>query len=208
MREVRTGGDGLSWTSRNKKYMWRRLDFLVGHEFAEDYLTHKMFLWKIATELGFPAPDLVRHRNGSYFSRQPWIKASEATPSLWHIYNSILQLESLAQKGLAHGDLSPEHLVVSGKNVCWIDWMACTILGGIGYRGKQYYISPERDVSGVVTESSEIFALGKILQDWVTVDPRLTSIAERATAQDQKNRYSSFAVMRADLSLLLEHSPV
>jgi hypothetical protein len=205
MSRKRLGGDGLSWRSRNKRFVWRRLDFLRQFpDGGQEFILQKIPVWRRLCELGFSAPELVRLRAGRVYTRQRWVIGQTHTPNVEELRAAIRQLQLVHQEGILHGDISPDHLLAGDEQLAWIDWINATTPGAIHFRGKKGFASAELQTFGVMSESSEIYALGKAMLAWNHPSPDLRKIALRAAHCDPRYRYPNLVWLLKDLDVIAE----
>ena len=112
------------------------------------------------------------------------------------LFDRICDTVSFAHaSGLLHRDLKPANIMIGEHGqVLVLDWGGGTTDG---------YRAPEHD-SDRIDGRSDVFALGAILRDLVTISgaptPRpLTSIVARATESDPDRRYASPAALAGDV---------
>ncbi len=100
-------------------------------------------------------------------------------------------LESLSAKGVFHGDLSTENILLDSKaEPVLIDFGICGL-------GTPRFAAPERFEGTGATEKSELFSLGAVLYEWLSGEPLFggNSVAAIESAV--------FAVESSDITLLL-----
>ncbi len=121
---------------------------------------------------------------------------------------------------VVHRDLKPSNVLVLGDGAPrLLDFGIATMLDDGAGDGSApmtpAYASPEQLTGAPVTAASDVFALGRLLQELLTGDPDgrvteadLRAIVERATAARPADRYPSASAMGADLRRFLAHEPV
>ncbi|MFW5927450.1 MAG: protein kinase domain-containing protein, partial [Wenzhouxiangella sp.] len=119
------------------------------------------------------------------------------------------------RRGLIHGDIKPTNIVVDERGRArLLDFGISRIRGsgpGSSYGLTPEYASPEQRRREELTTASDIWQLGRLLEDLVgrqSVSRDLRSIVARATADSPEERYFSAAAMGADIDAWLAHRPV
>lgn len=119
------------------------------------------------------------------------------------------------RRGLIHGDIKPSNVLVDERgHPRLLDFGISRLKGGRA--GGSYgltpdYASPEQRRHEPLTTASDIWQLGRLLDDMIGRDPvagDLRAIVTRATAETPEERYHSAAAMGGDIQAWLEHRPV
>ncbi len=103
-------------------------------------------------------------------------------------------LAALHAHGLAHGDVSPANVVVSGRRAVLVDVMAGA---GAGERGTPGFAAPERAVSA--TAAGDVFALGRVIEHIAAPEARdrVGAWVEPMTRPDPRQRPTAAECARA-----------
>lgn len=64
-----------------------------------------------------------------------------------------------------HGDIKPNNVLVSGDEAFLIDYGVSCKEGRLGRRGTDGYIAPEVDAEGSSTHASDMWSLGRLIED-------------------------------------------
>lgn len=122
-------------------------------------------------------------------------------------------LQAAHERGVLHGDIKPDHLILQSDGmVRLLDFGIAQLLGEDGAADEVVALtpasaSPEQYEGQRLTTASDIFQLGKILEEITAgerVGPELAAIIARATAPDPSSRYRSAAALATDLRRLLQ----
>jgi eukaryotic-like serine/threonine-protein kinase len=115
---------------------------------------------------------------------------------------------------VVHADLKPSNIVVDeGGRVRLLDFGVARLIGDTAERSHPMtpaYASPARRAGRAPTIADDVFALGRLLAT-LTADARdsdLAAIAERATAEDERRRYTGVGDLIADLDRWRDRLPV
>ena len=103
-------------------------------------------------------------------------------------------LAALHASGLAHGDVSPANVVVSGRRAVLVDVLAGA---GVDERGTPGFAAPERAVAA--TPSSDVYSLGRVLLGIASDEARerVAAWAEPMTAPRAQDRPTASECARA-----------
>ena len=121
------------------------------------------------------------------------------------------------QNLVVHCDLKPSNILVTAAGeVKLLDFGVARVLDattGVGpgnRRMTRRFASPEQLRGDPVTTASDVFALGRVLQEITgdSVPPALEAIARKATAEDPHQRYPTAAEFSDDLGRFLGARPV
>lgn len=132
----------------------------------------------------------------------------DQTPILSHdIFYLIKQLidtlSLLQQHKIIHKDIKPENIIVStAGQVYLIDFGAARLekedSKDTHLLGTEYYASPEHYGYAQTTFKSDIYSLGKIIQE-LDQKKTFTDLQQKCCAIDPANRYNSYEEMKKDL---------
>ena len=170
---IASGGEGSIWCDFQKMYCLKKISLYQNPQWQEsDFLKQKQSFWKIIDSPGVPRA--FRFYNNHIFLLSEWIEGSEFCKTTLNVnqrLGDLLKAGSILAKlhtrNLFHGDLSPENLIVSGRNLFWIDWSDIPIRTEGNFRGKIAYLPPEK-IFGVYTRRSEIFSLAAMVFEVIT----------------------------------------
>ncbi len=119
------------------------------------------------------------------------------------------------RRGLIHGDIKPSNVLVDDRGEPrLLDFGIARIkgLGGSGSYGlTPDYASPEQKRREELTTASDIWQLGRLLEELVGADARaadLRAIVARARAAEPEDRYASAAALAADVDAWMSRRPV
>ena len=103
-------------------------------------------------------------------------------------------LAALHAGGIAHGDVSPANVVVSGRRAVLVDVLAGA---GVDERGTPGFAAPERAVSA--TPPADVFSLGRVLMGIASEEARerVAAWAEPMTAPRAQDRPTASECARA-----------
>jgi len=122
-------------------------------------------------------------------------------------------LQAAHERGVLHGDIKPDHFLLQADGIVrLLDFGIAQLLGDDGAANEAAALtpasaSPEQYGGQRLTTASDIFQLGKILEEIAegeTIGPEPAAIIARATAPDPAARYRSAAALAADLRRLLQ----
>ncbi len=119
------------------------------------------------------------------------------------------------RRGLIHGDIKPSNVLVDGRGQPGLlDFgISRFTAGAIGssYGLTPDYASPEQRDGGPLTTASDLWQLGRLLNELIGDAPvpvDLRSIIDCATAEEPEDRYASATALASDLHAWLGHYPV
>lgn len=119
------------------------------------------------------------------------------------------------RRGLIHGDIKPSNVLIDGRgDPRLVDFGISRLKGGglgSSYGLTPDYASPEQRAGDELTTASDIWQLGRLLEDLIgdAIDAAdLRSIMARATAPAPAERYASASAMAADIDAWLERRVV
>lgn len=144
------------------------------------------------------------------------LRSSCITPDF--IYQTITETASilndmhhLKPNPLIYQDLKAEHIIIGFKGVKLIDFGISVFLGEPGNKFQNYgtpqYCAPEKSDKANIDIRTDIYSIGKLLEDLICADESgvsssLLHIAKKASSFDPKQRYES---MEAFQNTLAEH---
>lgn len=119
------------------------------------------------------------------------------------------------RRGLIHGDIKPSNVLVDGRGQPRLVDFGISRLKGVGI-GSSYgltpdYASPEQRSGDELTTASDIWQLGRLLDDVIgdeSASDDLRAVVEQATADSPEDRYASASAMAADIDAWLHRRPV
>jgi serine/threonine protein kinase len=120
------------------------------------------------------------------------------------VFEKICEAAAFAHdRGVVHCDLKPQNIMTgSFGEVFVMDWgIANTRAPGAG-------TPPYRCPEAARTPRSDIYALGKLLEDCGPLPRPLVSVAARASAEDPEARYGTAQELAADVARFLDGQPV
>jgi eukaryotic-like serine/threonine-protein kinase len=119
------------------------------------------------------------------------------------------------RRGLIHGDVKPSNVLVDERGQPrLVDFGIARLKGaalGPSYGLTPDYASPEQRAGEELTTASDIWQLGKLLDDLVGDQPLpsdLRAVIARATAETPDHRYASAEAMASDIAAWLARRPV
>lgn len=178
--------------------------------------------------------EIGRRVDGTLYSVHRFVRAERGPRSLREAFERTSTLEERLRlvprllqaceamgyahgRGIVHRDLKPEHIALgdSGETVV-LDWGLASSLetndaAAVGTRG---YWSPEQSRGEPASPASDVFALGVILDELLSIVPAerrarpLAAIAERARQEDAARRYPNAAAFADDLTAWLSGGEV
>jgi serine/threonine protein kinase len=133
-----------------------------------------------------------------------FLAAEPSLPARLRVFEKICEAIAFAHgRGVVHCDLKPRNIMTgSFGEVFVMDWgIANSTSPGAG---TPHYRSPE----DLPTAQSDIFSLGRILEDFGPLPRPLAAIAARATAAAPASRYPAVQEFAADIVRYLDRLPV
>ncbi len=131
------------------------------------------------------------------------------------VMNLCQAVQHAHRRGLIHGDIKPSNVLIDGRGQPrLLDFGISRLTGGaIGssYGLTPDYASPEQRQGGPLTTASDIWQLGRLLEDLLSDHPvsaDLRAIIDCATATSPEQRYASPTALASDLQAWLEQLPV
>ncbi|WP_334019352.1 serine/threonine protein kinase [Alteromonas sp. S015] len=136
-----------------------------------------------------------------------------------HLFDSICDaVEHAHQNQILHGDIKPENVLIDQRAMPKIfDFNITQRHQSLGEHGvpikalSKAFASPEQLRGEHLTQQSDLFSLGKLLQAMLRTDaikPELTQILHKATYALPQQRYHTLAAFRQDLQYYIENRPV
>jgi tRNA A-37 threonylcarbamoyl transferase component Bud32 len=142
---------------------------------------------------------LVEGRRLDRFARE-----EASLPARLRVFEKICEAVAFAHdRGVVHCDLKPQNVMTGAFGEVFVmDWgIANTLVAGAG---TPPYRCPETER----TARSDIYSLGRILEDLGPLPRPLASAAARASAADPASRYGSAQELAADVARFLDGLPV
>jgi serine/threonine protein kinase len=154
-----------------------------------------------------------------------FLRHEPALPARLRLFEKVCEAVAFAHtRGVIHCDLKPQNIMVGEfGEVFVVDWgVARAIPCGRGSvsadgeplpaAGTPQYMAPEQSRKGGQTldARTDVFALGRILQDIMTDSPPrpLAAIARKASAQNPADRFGDVQQLAADVGRFLDGLPV
>ena len=197
---------------------------LIGKEVSElskellqypEILASRDTIWEKLRTLDEPAPLGFFIDICGIQIQRPYMEGVPLRPGaggqLKYILQATDRLSTCEAIGIFHGDLKTEHILLRPDgSVRWLDWdFAISRREGIAGEwgiGTPDFMAPEKVKTGVTSEATEIFSLGKILreqQEYNSV-PGIRALADRCAAMDPIGRPRSFHEIYSALKSLLQ----
>jgi hypothetical protein len=133
-----------------------------------------------------------------------FLRDEPSLPSRLRVFERICEAVAFAHsRGVVHCDLKPQN-VMTGRfgEVFVMDWGIAN--NSLPPAGTPHYRCPE----AAHTKRSDIFSLGRILEDFGLLPRPLAAVAARATAADPAQRYPTVQELAADVARFLDRLPV
>jgi serine/threonine protein kinase len=152
---------------------------------------------------------LIQGRRLDEFLRQ-----EPALPVRLRLFEKVCEAIAFAHnRGVIHCDLKPQNIMVGEfGEVFVVDWGVAHTIGGApqSAAGTAPYMAPEQSASRPVDPRTDVFALGRILEDLMPDPPPrpLAAIARKASAQNPADRYPDVQALAADTGRFLDGQPV
>lgn len=122
-----------------------------------------------------------------------------------HLLDACRAVAHAHAHGVLHRDLKPENLLIGTLGETLVaDWGLATVLRDgrtqpDGCCGTAPYASPEQQRGEALTPASDVFSLGRMLQDLAEDEAELLAVAERATWADPTQRYGETTALADEL---------
>jgi eukaryotic-like serine/threonine-protein kinase len=133
-----------------------------------------------------------------------FLRDERALAARLRVFEKICEAVAFAHdRGVVHCDLKPQN-VMTGRfgEVFVMDWgIANTRAPGAGTR-------PYRAPEAVATARSDVYSLGRMLEEFGPLPRPLAAVAARASASDPEARYGSVQDLAADVTRFLDGLPV
>jgi len=133
-----------------------------------------------------------------------FLRAEPALAARLRVFEKICEAVAFAHsRGIIHCDLKPQNVMTgSFGEVFVMDWGIANNAAPAG--GTPHYRCPE----ALHTAASDIFSLGRILEDYAQLPRPVAAIAARATAADPAARYPTVQELAADVARFVDRLPV
>lgn len=115
-------------------------------------------------------------------------------------------------RGVIHRDLKPENVMIGEfGEVLVLDWGVADRMDAPSstVAGTRGYVAPEQ-LAGITCEQTDVYSLGKLLDDLLTAaDPKpIRAIAAKAAHPDAALRYATVLHLAGDVARFLDRQPV
>jgi tRNA A-37 threonylcarbamoyl transferase component Bud32 len=133
-----------------------------------------------------------------------FLRDEPSLPARLRVLEKICEAAAFAHdRGVVHCDLKPQNIMTGAFGEVFVmDWgIANTRAPGAG-------TPPYRCPEAARTPASDIYALGKLLEDCGPLPRPLVSVAARASADDPQARYGTAQELAADVARFLDGQPV
>ena len=133
-----------------------------------------------------------------------FLRDDSALPARLRVFEKICDAVAFAHsRGVVHCDLKPQNVMTGAFGEVFVmDWGIAN--NSLPSAGTPHYRCPELQH----TPRSDIFSLGRILQDFAPLPRPLAGIAARAAAADPEARYATVQDLAADVARFLDRLPV
>ncbi len=207
--ELGRGGMGVvhaatdCWLGRQVALKRPRVDLDIQRMMREACITARLTHPSIAPVLDVGEDDL-----GPFYT-MPILVGKAPCPSsplfrwVQMVRDAALAVAHAHAKGIVHRDLKPDNLLWGDQYQLWVlDW-------GVAYDpsspdtavvGTPGFAAPEQD-QGVCSPASDVYGLGRVLQQHAELDAALLAVVERATHQDPSARYADGLALADELEL-------
>lgn len=149
----------------------------------------------------------------SYIKGQTLLQLMQSplSPSMMHtIVTQLLHtLQRLHDQHLIHGDLKPEHIIVSNRSVCLVDFGVSTPSSSqtnMSHMGTPYYAMPDQ-YKGYRGVPSDLYAVGKIVVQLLSSSNSNDETLQNVVRQCQLLTPQSTLTATELLSSLQQHMP-
>jgi serine/threonine protein kinase len=134
-----------------------------------------------------------------------------SSAELLRIFLRICETVAFAHaNGVIHCDLKPEN-VMTGEfgEVLVMDWGVARAIGDRAVAGTREFMSPEQARGEAVDATTDVFALGAILQTLIATPTKaLRAVIAKATAAGKDQRYADAAALAAEIGRYLDGEPL
>ena len=144
-----------------------------------------------------------------------FLRHETALPARLRLFEKICEAVAFAHnRGVIHCDLKPQNIMVGEfGEVFVVDWGVARAIDAapLPAAGTPRYMAPEQaSRSAPLDTRTDIFALGRILQELMTDPPPrpLAAIARKASAQNPGDRFADVQQLAADVGRYLDGLPV
>ena len=133
-----------------------------------------------------------------------FLRDEQSLAARLRVFEKICEAVAFAHdRGVVHCDLKPQNVMTGAFGEVFVmDWgIANTRVAGAG-------TPPYRCPEAARTPRSDIYSLGKLLEDFGPLPRALASAAARASAPDPAARYATVQELAADIARFLDGRPV